>query len=417
MLLVVVPFDGNDRYASVPEQIKTCNGIIHRLRRDASFVKKISAHDDKIDLFADRVFFENIDPRIEKITRALWQLVPGTAEMHIRNMQKLHKFILPQAEFNAETQNTQIKKIEIGELIMETADHSLLPIHHSPLSPRLSVEGAYVRIPVMEKVILITGASSGIGKETAKMFQAKNWKVAATMRLPEEAEDLKKIVDLECIRLDVTDPDSIRSAIDRTLEVFGRIDAVVNNAGYALVGPFEAATPEQIERQYETNVLGLMNVCREILPYFRERKKGMIVNIASVGGRMTFPFYSLYNSTKWAVEGFSESLQYEVEQFNIRIKIIEPGPINTDFYARSEDETSKDGLTAYDYMLEKARANMKQAVEQAPDGSVVAQTIYDAVTDDSTKLRYTVNTKGILAARKLLPDRIFFSLIRKVILR
>ncbi|MGB7207484.1 MAG: SDR family oxidoreductase [Pyrinomonadaceae bacterium] len=269
----------------------------------------------------------------------------------------------------------------------------------------------------MDKVILITGASSGIGKETAKLFQTKNWKVAATMRSPETAEDLQKIVDLECIRLDVTDPDSIRTAIDRTLEVFGRIDAVVNNAGYALFGPFEAASPEQIERQYETNVLGLMNVCREILPYFRERKKGTIVNIASVGGRMTFPFYSLYNSTKWAVEGFSESLQYEVEQFNIRIKLIEPGPIKTDFYDRSEDVARKDGLTAYDYVMDKAAVNMHKAGAEAPDGSVVAKTIYDAVTDDSRKLRYSVNTKGILAARKVLPDSLFFALIRNVILR
>ncbi len=269
----------------------------------------------------------------------------------------------------------------------------------------------------MDKVILITGASSGIGKETAKLFQAKNWKVAATMRAPEKAEDLQKIVDLECIRLDVTDPDSIRSAIDRTLEVFGRIDAVVNNAGYALFGPFEAATPEQIERQYETNVLGLMNVCREILPYFRERKKGMIVNIASVGGRMTFPFYSLYNSTKWAVEGFSESLQYEVEQFNIRIKIIEPGPIKTDFYDRSEVQAQKDGLTAYDFMAETARVNMQKSGADAPNGTVVAQTIYDAVTDDSKKMRYGVNTKGILAARKLLPDSLFFAVIRNAIFR
>ena len=158
----------------------------------------------------------------------------------------------------------------------------------------------------MEKVVLITGASSGIGKETAKLFQAKNWKVAATMRSPEKAGNLKNIADLECNRVDVTDSESIRSAIALTLERFGRIDAVVNNAGYAVVGPFEAATPEQIERQFQTNVFGLMNVCREILPYFREQKRGHIVNIASVGGRMTFPLYCLYNSKKWAVDGFSE---------------------------------------------------------------------------------------------------------------
>lgn len=269
----------------------------------------------------------------------------------------------------------------------------------------------------MDKVILITGASTGIGSETAKLFQAKNWKVAATMRSPENAEDLHKVVDLECIRLDVTDTDSIKSAIAETREKFGHIDVVVNNAGYGLIGAFEAASPEQIEKQFQTNVFGLMNVCREILPYFRERKKGVIVNVASVGGRMTFPFYSIYHASKWAVEGFSEALQYEVEPFNIRLKIIEPGPIKTDFYDRSRDVTRKEGLTAYDHFLDKALPNMQKAGADAPDGRIVAETIYEAVTDGSKKMRYGVNTKGILAARKILPDSLFFRIVRSAILK
>ncbi len=269
----------------------------------------------------------------------------------------------------------------------------------------------------MNKVILITGASSGIGKETAKLFQTKNWKVAATMRSPDKAEDLQKIADLETFRLDVTDIDSIRSAINQTIEKFGRIDAVVNNAGYGLIGAFEAATPEQIEKQFQTNVFGLMNVCREILPYFREQKRGTIVNVASVGGRITFPFYSLYHATKWAVEGFSESLQYELEQFNIRVKIIEPGPIKTDFYDRSQDVTRKEGLHAYDYMLGKALPNMQKVGADAPDGSVVAEAIYEAVTDDSKKMRYQVNTKGLLLARRFLPDSIFSKVIKSATLK
>ena len=269
----------------------------------------------------------------------------------------------------------------------------------------------------MNQVILITGASSGIGKETAKLFQTKNWKVAATMRFPEKAEDLQRIADIETFRLDVTDTDSIKSAIAAAIEKFGRIDAVVNNAGYGLIGAFEAATQEQIERQFQTNVFGVMNVCREILPIFRERKGGIIVNVASVGGRVTFPFYSLYHATKWAVEGFSESLQYEVEQFNIRVKIIEPGPIKTDFYDRSQDVTRKENLTAYDYLLEKAIPNMQKAGENAPDGRVVAETIYEAVTDNSKKLRYGVNTKGILTARKLLSDSLFFKVVKNAVLK
>src|SRR5688500_17881108 len=265
----------------------------------------------------------------------------------------------------------------------------------------------------MEKVILVTGASTGIGRETVKLFQAKNWKVAATMRRPEKSEDLQKIADVECIRLDVTDVDSIKSAIAETLEKFGRIDVVVNNAGYGVVGPFEASTYEQVNRQLQTNVVGLMNVCREIIPYFREQKRGYIVNIASVGGRMTFPLYSLYHATKWAVEGFSESLQYELDQFNIRVKIIEPGPIKTDFYQRSQVVASKEGLTAYDHLADLTLPNFQRVGLEAPDGSIVAQTIYDAVTDGSKKLRYGVNTKGILVARRILPQFLFSALIRK----
>jgi NADP-dependent 3-hydroxy acid dehydrogenase YdfG len=269
----------------------------------------------------------------------------------------------------------------------------------------------------MNKVVLITGASSGIGLHTSKLFQAKNWKVAATMRFPENATELQKIVDVECLRLDVTDSDSIKAAIDGTLEKFGRIDAVINNAGYGLIGAFEAATAEQIERQFETNVLGLMNVCREILPYFREQKRGTIVNLASVGGRMTFPAFSLYHSTKWAVEGFSESLQYELADFNIRIKIIEPGPIKTDFYGRSQDVTRKEGLTAYDNFVSRAMANMQKAGDDAPDGEIVAQKIYEAVTDGSKMLRYGVNTKGILMLRRLLPESLFYAIVKKIILK
>lgn len=267
----------------------------------------------------------------------------------------------------------------------------------------------------MNKVVLITGASSGIGLHTAKLFQTKNWKVAATMRTPEKAGELKNIVDVECLRLDVTDVDSIKSAIAATLEKFGRIDAVVNNAGFAVVGPFEAATQEQIERQMRTNVYGVMNVCREVLPYFREQRRGTIVNVTSMGGRLTFPLYSIYHASKWALEGFSESLQYEVKDFGIKIKIIEPGPIKTDFYERSMSISKKEGLTAYDSFVERAMPNLQKAGETGPDGSVVAEVIYQSVNDESWRMRYPVNSRLILTARRLLPDSIFLRMVKKAV--
>lgn len=275
----------------------------------------------------------------------------------------------------------------------------------------------YDKFSIMNKVVLITGASSGIGKETAKLFQSKNWNVAATMRSPEKSEELQGITDVECFRLDVTDPASIRSAIAAAIDKFGQINAVVNNAGYAVVGPFEAATPEEIEGQMETNVYGVMNVCREILPTFRDQKGGVIVNVASMGGRITFPLYSIYHASKWAVEGFSESLQYEVKDFGIKIKIIEPGPIKTDFYERSMTIATKKDLTAYDNFVARAMPNMQKAGSEAPDGLIVAETIYRAVNDDSWKMRYPVNSRAILTLRRLLPDSIFLPLIKRVVLR
>jgi NAD(P)-dependent dehydrogenase (short-subunit alcohol dehydrogenase family) len=269
----------------------------------------------------------------------------------------------------------------------------------------------------MERVVFITGASSGIGLETAKLFQSKGWRVAATMRKPEQVAELQRIADIECFRLDVTDPASVSSAISDVLARFGRIDVVVNNAGYGLLGAFEAATPEQVERQFATNVTGLMNVCREVIPYFREQRRGHIVNISSVGGRVAFPFSSLYNSTKWAVEGFTESLSYELGPFNVLVKLIEPGPIKTDFYDRSQDVARKDGLTAYDADSEKLLKAMSAAGETAPDGSAVAEVIFRAVTDGSKKLRYPVNTKGLLTLRRILPEPVFYALVRTIFLR
>lgn len=269
----------------------------------------------------------------------------------------------------------------------------------------------------MEKTVLITGCSSGIGRETAKLFQSRNWRVAATMRSPEAETELGRIADIAVFRLDVTDQESIRTAIAGTLERFGRIDVVVNNAGYGVVGPFEAASDEDIRRQFETNVFGVMNVCREILPVFRSQRNGTIINVASVGGRMTFPLYSVYHATKWAVEGFSESLQFELEPFGIRVKIIEPGPIKTDFYTRSASVVTKDDVEEYRYFTARVLPNLKRAGETAPDGKIVAERIYEAAADGRRRLRYPVNTKGLLLLRRILPDAAFLRIIKTVLSR
>lgn len=264
----------------------------------------------------------------------------------------------------------------------------------------------------MTKTLFITGASSGIGQATAQWFQRQGWNVAATMRSPEKAGDWARHEQTLALRLDVTQIDTIQSAIAQAITRFGAIDVLVNNAGYGAVGPFEASTPEQVDRQLATNVTGLMNVTREMLPHFRQRKAGVIVNVSSMGGRVTFPLYSLYHATKWAVEGFSESLVYELEPFGIRVKLIEPGAIKTEFYDRSQDVMTKPGLSDYDGMTAKVLANYQKTGAGAPGPEVVAQTIFRAATDGSTKLRYPVNSASILWARHLLPLRAFMALMK-----
>jgi NAD(P)-dependent dehydrogenase (short-subunit alcohol dehydrogenase family) len=269
----------------------------------------------------------------------------------------------------------------------------------------------------MAQTILITGASSGIGRATAQLFAERGWNVAATMRSPDQGGEWAQREAILCLRLDVTHPESIRKAIAGAFERFGAIEAVVNNAGYGLVGPFEASTPEQIDRQIATNLTGVMNVVREILPHFRKQGRGTIVNVSSVGGRVTFPLYSAYHATKWGLEGFSEGLQFELRPQNIRVKIIEPGPIKTDFYDRSMDVISKPGLTAYDSFVARAMPNLQKAGATAPGPEVVARVIYKAVTDGSWKLRYPANGALFLALRRLFPESWFRAIVNRAVVR
>ena len=185
------------------------------------------------------------------------------------------------------------------------------------------------------KTILITGSSSGIGRATAIKFQQEGWNVIATMRSPEKESELNNLENVFVTRLDVQNIDSIESALKAGIEKFGKIDVVLNNAGYGLMGTFESASRESIRRQFDVNVFGLFDVTRAILPHFRSNKSGVIINISSIGGRMTFPMMPLYHSTKFAVEGFSESLHYELEPLGIQVKVVQPGGVATEFAGRS----------------------------------------------------------------------------------
>ncbi|HEY0175471.1 MAG TPA: SDR family oxidoreductase [Pedobacter sp.] len=266
----------------------------------------------------------------------------------------------------------------------------------------------------MTKTVLITGSSSGFGRETAKLFQKNGWNVVATMRSPGKEEELAKLENVLVVKLDVQDMESIEKAVEAGVEKFGKIDALVNNAGYGLMGVFESAGIEQIKKQYEVNVFGLMSVTKAVLPYLRANGSGTIVNISSFGGVVALPFGSLYNSTKFAVEGFSESLSHELSKLNIAVKIIEPGGVHTNF--RNGLEIIKSEIPEYLPLMEGFFNRYTKPAEHLLKAGAadVANTIYQAVTDGKLQLRYVVgdDAQFYIDTKMKNTDQDFVKLIR-----
>lgn len=267
----------------------------------------------------------------------------------------------------------------------------------------------------MAKTVLITGSSSGIGKTTALYFQEQGWNVVATMRSPEKAADLAELDNVLVTRLDVTDTASIATAVQAGLDKFGSIDALVNNAGYGAFGALEAFPMDKIRRQFETNVIGLLAVTQAVIPVFRAQQSGVIVNISSVGGRIAFPLFSLYHGTKFAVEGLTESLHYELDPLGIQVKLVEPGAIATDFAGRSLDLVNDDSISAYQDIAQKLIEAFAAIGEHASPPSLVAETIWQAATDGSNTLRYVVgeDAKAFIANRNALDDEAFMGGIKQ----
>lgn len=266
----------------------------------------------------------------------------------------------------------------------------------------------------MNKTMLITGASTGLGNQTARLFQAKGWNVVATMRNPQQETQLTALDNVLVTRLDVLEPDSIQEAVEAAIERFGQIDVLVNNAGYGAYGPLESFSRERIRRQFDTNVMGLIDVTQAVLPHFRQNKNGMIINISSVGGRMAFPLGALYHGTKFAVEGLSEALSYEVAQFGGVVKLVEPGGIATDFMGRSLDWNHDERMTDYQPIVDKVMTAMGGIFEQASAPDLIAQVIYEAATDGKPQLRYWsgADAKAFLTHRQQADDETFMRQMR-----
>lgn len=270
----------------------------------------------------------------------------------------------------------------------------------------------------MASTVLITGCSSGIGAAAVRRFAEQGWNVAATLRKPETVRFEPGAGRVETFTLDVTEPRSVDHAVSQALARFGRIDVLINNAGYGLFGPFESATPEVIDREFHTNVGGVLAVTRAVLPQMRERASGVIINIASLTGLVAMPLYSLYAASKYAVVGFSESLSHELAPLGIRVKVFAPGAVATDFSGRSLVRTFDGDGGPYADSIRKVMA-VFQANRAAGGASSspeqLAQALYDAATDGSAQVRYVTGDDALAAmqARKELGDEALLAGIRQ----
>jgi NAD(P)-dependent dehydrogenase (short-subunit alcohol dehydrogenase family) len=270
----------------------------------------------------------------------------------------------------------------------------------------------------MTGTVLITGCSSGFGAAATKLFASRGWNVIATMRNPDDGQTLADLKNVLVVRLDVQDRDSVDKAITAGIGHFGHIDAVVNNAGYGLFSLFEPAPREAIQNQFDVNVFGAMDVTRAILPHFRANRSGTIINMSSGGGVFGAAMGSIYCASKFALEGFSEALAYELAGFGIKVKIIEPGvAFGTGFAARSQAEGSRVPLPA-DYNAFVAHAAQiyggMAANSEADAVGKVVQAIFAAATDGTHQLRYmpTDDIRLILTARRESSEQDFIAMVR-----
>ncbi len=265
----------------------------------------------------------------------------------------------------------------------------------------------------VSKAVLITGCSTGIGRETAQRLAGKGWTVYATARKPESIEDLSQS-GCKTLALDVTDEGSMQQAVNTIVEAEGAVGALVNNAGYSQSGALETLPMESVRRQYETNVFGLLRMCQLVLPEMRKQRWGRIVNLSSIGGKVVFPGGGIYHGTKHSVEAISDALRFEVARFGVDVVIIEPGLIKTEFgrtAAGSVDEEAR-GEGPYGKFNHHVATLTEEAYE-GPMGKLgggpetVAKKIEKALSARRPKPRYKVTPSAhmILGTGAMLTDR------------
>jgi NAD(P)-dependent dehydrogenase (short-subunit alcohol dehydrogenase family) len=270
------------------------------------------------------------------------------------------------------------------------------------------------------RAVLITGCSSGIGRTTAERLAGKGWTVYASARNVEEIEPLGER-GCRLLQLDVTDEDSMQHAVEEVERAEGAVGVLINNAGYSQSGAVEAVPMHRVRRQFETNVFGLVRMCQLVLPGMRRQGFGRIVNLSSMGGRLTFPGGGFYHASKYAVEAISDALRFEVRGFGVEVVVIEPGLIRTGFAQTAVDSMGEGGGPYAGFAAGVARAT-RDNYERGPlarlggGPEAVAGTIERAISSSRPRTRYTVtpSAKLLISARRLLPDRVWDGLLRLV---
>ena len=273
-----------------------------------------------------------------------------------------------------------------------------------------------------QKVAIVTGSSSGIGHEISLILARNGFPTYATMRNLQKGSDLKSIAEdeklpLHFAQLDVTDENSVKKAIQTIHDEAGRIDILVNNAGYGLTGAFEDLSLDEIKTQYETNVFGLIRTTQSVLPIMRKQRSGLIVNISSGAGRFGFPTGSAYVSTKFAVEGLTESMSYELEPFGIKVILIEPGVIKTNFFNSSVlAKKSQDPNSPYATLMKGMEDSVDKMMENASTPQYVAEVVLHAVTNENPKLRYLAgkDVEQLVDAKRKMSDEEFVNMMKQM---
>jgi NAD(P)-dependent dehydrogenase (short-subunit alcohol dehydrogenase family) len=271
------------------------------------------------------------------------------------------------------------------------------------------------------KVAVVTGSSSGIGYEISIALARSGFFTYATMRNLQKATNLESIRDKEMLplkplQLDVTDDASVNKAIQTIISESGRIDVLVNNAGYGLVGAFEDLSMDEIRRQFETNFFGVIRVMQSVLPLMRKQKFGIIVNISSGAGRFGYPSGSAYVSTKFALEGLSESIAYELDQFGIKVILVEPGVIKTNFDSGMVvAKKSQDASSPYFNMTQKMDTVFRQLIRNSSPPSLVADVVVQAVKSENPNLRYLAgkDVEQWVDQKKKMSDTEFFNMMKQ----